>query len=393
MTAEAVEADLARRGALVPLRRAPRDPGVRATGGRGRARPGHRPLPRKRARRIRPTPSGRSAPPDAVPDLLGVEGGHRLRGAQADRARPGRSRRRRCASTSPATTVTARRGSRSAMCSPTARGCPTSRARPWTSTGWATATSWSSSSCDARPFAKPGRYLAYHAVSGGFILGEVVHQVTGKDIRQVLAEEFLEPLGFRWTSYGVAEEDLDEVAIDYSTGARLLPPLSNLMPGRWGPLPMTSSTSRTTRASGPGSCPPATSISTANEFSLFYEMLRRGGELDGTRVIEADTIRTALTEQSHLDIDFTLGFPTRFGYGADARRAAAQPLRAGHPACVRAPGLHEHLGLGGSRARPGRRRHDQRQADALPRGRPLPRPDAADHQRGAEGARPRDRAR
>ena len=34
--------------------------------------------------------------------------------------------------------------------------------------------------CDARPFAEPGRYLAYHAISGGFILGEVVRSVSGK---------------------------------------------------------------------------------------------------------------------------------------------------------------------------------------------------------------------
>jgi len=51
--------------------------------------------------------------------------------------------------------------------------------------------------CDARPFAKPGRFLAYHAVSGGYILGEIVHRVTCKDIRTALAEEILDPLGFR----------------------------------------------------------------------------------------------------------------------------------------------------------------------------------------------------
>ena len=34
----------------------------------------------------------------------------------------------------------------------------------------------------------------------------------------MLAESFLEPLGFRWTNYGVAEADLDAVATDYVTG-------------------------------------------------------------------------------------------------------------------------------------------------------------------------------
>jgi CubicO group peptidase (beta-lactamase class C family) len=32
-------------------------------------------------------------------------------------------------------------------------------------------------------------------------------------------------------------------------------------------------------------------------------------------VIEPHTIRTALEEQSHLEIDLSLGFPTRFSYG------------------------------------------------------------------------------
>ncbi|HYH61962.1 MAG TPA: serine hydrolase domain-containing protein, partial [Solirubrobacterales bacterium] len=56
-------------------------------------------------------------------------------------------------------------------------------------------------------------------------------------------------------------------------------------------------------------------VTTAHELSLFFEVMRRGGELDGVRVIETDTIRQALQEQSHLEIDFSLGFPTRFSYG------------------------------------------------------------------------------
>src|SRR5437660_4986809 len=82
--------------------------------------------------------------------------------------------------------------------------------------------------CEAEPFVKPGTLLAYHAVSGGFILGEIVQRVTGKSLRDVLAEEILEPLRFRWTNYGVAPEDLDQVCLNSVTGPMLLPPLSNL---------------------------------------------------------------------------------------------------------------------------------------------------------------------
>jgi CubicO group peptidase (beta-lactamase class C family) len=168
---------------------------------------------------------------------------------------------------------------------------------------------------NASPFAKAGRYLAYHAVSGGFILGEIVHEVTGKDIREVLAEEFLDPLGFRWTNYGVAPEDVEEVALNYITGPPTAPPLSNLLSRALGVglddlVKLTNDPRYLT-----GIVPAANTVTTANELSRFFEVMRRGGELDGVRVLETDTIRNALVERSHLEIDFSLGFPTRFSYG------------------------------------------------------------------------------
>src|SRR5207302_10508867 len=62
--------------------------------------------------------------------------------------------------------------------------------------------------CAARPLLRPGKLLAYHALSGGFILGEVVQRVTGQSVREVLENEILRPLRFRWMSYGVAPDDI-----------------------------------------------------------------------------------------------------------------------------------------------------------------------------------------
>ena len=42
--------------------------------------------------------------------------------------------------------------------------------------------------CAAKPRSRPGKVLSYHAVSGGFILAEIVQRVTGKEIRAVLAD-------------------------------------------------------------------------------------------------------------------------------------------------------------------------------------------------------------
>ena len=169
--------------------------------------------------------------------------------------------------------------------------------------------------CEAKPFAKPGRYLAYHAVSGGYILGEIVYRVTGKDIRTVLAEEILKPLGFRWNNYGVRPDDVDEVALNYITGPPTAPPLSQLLTRALGlPLEELVDVSNDPRFLT-AIVPSANVITTANELSRFYEIFRRGGELDGVRVMKAKTVRNALTEQSRLEVDLTLGFPTRFSYG------------------------------------------------------------------------------
>jgi CubicO group peptidase (beta-lactamase class C family) len=169
--------------------------------------------------------------------------------------------------------------------------------------------------CAAKPFGKPGEFLAYHAVSGGLILGEVVRRATGKDIRTVLREEIREPLGFRWSDYGVQPSDIPAVATDYVTGAPIVPPISQLASRALGVsvdrLVEWSHDERFLTAV----IPSANVVTTANELGRFYELFRRGGELDGVRVMRPESVRRAITEQSRLELDLTLGFPTRFGYG------------------------------------------------------------------------------
>ena len=169
--------------------------------------------------------------------------------------------------------------------------------------------------CNARPTTRPGKVLAYHAVSGGFILGEVVRRVTGSNIREVLAREILDPLGFRWCNYGVAPADVGEVALAYPTGPPVLPPFSNLLARALGNrVDVVTEMSNDPRFLT-GLIPAANIVTTANELSRFFELLRCGGELDGKKVMEKRTIRRALTEQSYLELDLTLGFPTRYSLG------------------------------------------------------------------------------
>ncbi|MEO8888686.1 MAG: serine hydrolase domain-containing protein [Jatrophihabitantaceae bacterium] len=162
---------------------------------------------------------------------------------------------------------------------------------------------------------RPGSSLSYHAVSGGFILGEVVQAVTGKYIRTVLDEQILAPLAFRWTNYGAAPVEHELIAHDYATGPRPLPPLSTAMVRALGlPVPKLALISRDPRFLN-ALVPAANVVSTANELSRFMDLLRAGGTLDGVPILTARTIRRALVERSYHEFDRTLGVPLRHASG------------------------------------------------------------------------------
>jgi CubicO group peptidase (beta-lactamase class C family) len=157
--------------------------------------------------------------------------------------------------------------------------------------------------------------VAYHTVTGGFVLGEVVRRVTGKDIRTVLREEILAPLGFRWMNYGVAAADVPRVGLSAPTGPPVLPPLSVLLTRALG-MPVDQLTEL---ANDPrlltGIVPAGNVVTTANEMSRFMDLLRAGGTLDGVQVMRPRTIRRAIVETSYHEFDRTLGFPIRYSHG------------------------------------------------------------------------------
>ncbi len=168
---------------------------------------------------------------------------------------------------------------------------------------------------DAEPVSRAGRQLAYHAVTGGFILGELVRRVTKRSIREVLDDAIRRPLGFRWLSYGVAPADVPRVATSYVTGPPVLPPFSYLFRRGLG----VGFQEAVAMANDPrfltGLVPAANVVATADDFSRFYQLLLDGGTLDGVTVFHPRTIRRATSEQSYLEIDFTLGLPFRYGMG------------------------------------------------------------------------------
>ncbi len=167
----------------------------------------------------------------------------------------------------------------------------------------------------ATPTWPAGQRQAYHALSGGAVLGEVVRRVTGESIREVLTAEILQPLGFRWTNYGVPARDVSAVARNYPT-QRQSSPLKNTYDVHVLGVAADTITEASNEPRFLGAViPSANVVTTANELTRFYELLRCGGALDGIRVFEPAMLRRALSQRSHHDFDRSLLLPVSMSLG------------------------------------------------------------------------------
>ncbi|OBJ60352.1 lipase LipE [Mycobacterium asiaticum] len=167
-----------------------------------------------------------------------------------------------------------------------------------------------------RPLYRPGLVHIYHALTWGPLMREIVYASTGKDIRDILASEILEPLNFRWTNFGVAKQDIPLVAPSHPTGKPLPPVIAAIFRKAIGGtvheiIPYTNTPAFLTTV-----VPSSNGVSTADELSRFAEIWRRGGELDGVRIISAERMYNAVQEARRLRPDFAVGLqPARWGTG------------------------------------------------------------------------------
>jgi CubicO group peptidase (beta-lactamase class C family) len=169
--------------------------------------------------------------------------------------------------------------------------------------------------CDLRPESAPGRRLAYHALTGGFVLAAVLERVTGLDVRELLARELRVPLGFRHLSYGVERDEVGEVAVNSFTGPPAIPPYSWMLERSLG-VPIRQVVEISNRPEFLTAIVPSGNIvATANELGRFFELLLRKGELDGVRVFDRRTVQRAVLDQTFLEVDSILGLPVRYGMG------------------------------------------------------------------------------
>lgn len=169
---------------------------------------------------------------------------------------------------------------------------------------------------ELKPIHRPGLVHIYHGLTWGPLIREIVSAATGRDIREILATEILDPLGFRWTNYGVAEADVPLVAPSHVTGKPLPAPMAAALRMALGGsmqqiIPFSNTPTFLT-----GVVPSSNTVSNADELSRFAELLRRGGELDGVRVLRPETLAAATTQCRRLRPDVATGLmPIRWGTG------------------------------------------------------------------------------
>jgi len=169
---------------------------------------------------------------------------------------------------------------------------------------------------ELRPLYRPGLVHIYHALTWGPLMREIVYAAAGKEIRDIMATEILNPLGFRWTNFGVAKKDVPLVAPSHATGRPLPPVIAQIFRKAIGGtvheiIPYTNTPPYLTTV-----IPSSNTVSTANEMSRFAEIWRRGGELDGLRVVRSETMHGAVQESRRLRPDFSVGLmPARWGTG------------------------------------------------------------------------------
>ncbi len=116
------------------------------------------------------------------------------------------------------------------------------------------------------------------------VLGRVVEAVSGQSLDAFFAEHILGPLGMRDTAWSVSEGDADRLAALYAGSPQGL--VRNRALGDEALRPPTL------LAGGAGL------VSTAGDYHRFTQMLLRGGELDGVRLLGPRTV--AYMTRNHL---------------------------------------------------------------------------------------------
>lgn len=167
-----------------------------------------------------------------------------------------------------------------------------------------------------KPWWEPGTKSGYHAVTFGYLLGELVRRITGKTLGTFFREEVAGPLNADF-HIGLPEEHDSRVG-ELIPAARDLSQFGEIDPNslfiKIFMNPIIAPEEVKTRAWRGAEIPAANGHGNARSVTRIAAAIACGGELDGVRLLSLDTIKKALEEQSY-GTDLVIQLPVRFGLG------------------------------------------------------------------------------
>jgi CubicO group peptidase (beta-lactamase class C family) len=175
------------------------------------------------------------------------------------------------------------------------------------------------------PWWEPGTKHGYHALTFGWLVGEVVRRVSGKSLGRYFRDEIAEPLGLDF-HIGLAAEH-DARTADMVPSPPPAPGERNLMAEFLGdpesatfkafvnPPDLIEPGAVNTREWRAAEIPAGNGHGNGRALARVYGALARGGELEGVRVLSPGAIERAIEEQSNGPDAILAGFPTRLGLG------------------------------------------------------------------------------
>ena len=165
------------------------------------------------------------------------------------------------------------------------------------------------------PFWEPGTAPGYHAVTQGYLVGEVIRRITGRTLGTVFREEIAEPLGADFHIGLPASEDA-RVAdlIPPPPGAGISERSEDPLPANMANNPGIDVLATRSRAWRAAEIPAAGGTGNARSVAEIQAILANGGVAKGKRFLSEAGCRKAAELQIE-GLDLILGVPVRFGLG------------------------------------------------------------------------------
>jgi len=164
------------------------------------------------------------------------------------------------------------------------------------------------------PWWEPGKQVGYHAITQGYLVGEVVRRITGKSLGTVFREEIAEPLDADF-HIGLAAEHDHRVADLIPPKAGAAQAAANDIQRKTFTNPPINPFDTRAREWRGAEIPAAGGTGNARSVAEIHVLLANGGVAKGKRILSEAGCRKALEQQIEGNDLVLMGLPLKFGLG------------------------------------------------------------------------------